>query len=75
MFTFLSHTTVTNIIQTIHELLLSKIFEEVNLADILYSITMDRTMDISTHEPMINLYLFCGILGINLMTPSLKLKL
>lgn len=48
-FTFLSPTTVTNIIQTICKLLLLKISEEVNSAGI-YSITMDTTMDISTHD-------------------------
>jgi len=48
-FTFLSPTTVTNIIQTICKLLLLKISEEVNSAGI-YSITIDTTMDISTHD-------------------------
>ncbi|XP_050547293.1 uncharacterized protein LOC126908980 [Daktulosphaira vitifoliae] len=49
LFTFLSHKTVTNVIQTIGELLLSKISKEVNVANN-YSITMDTTMDVSTHD-------------------------
>jgi len=49
LFTFLSPTTITNIIQTIHKLMLNKISEEINSAS-KYSITMDSTMDISTHD-------------------------
>lgn len=49
LFTFLSPTTIANIIQSIHKLMLNKISEEVNSVGE-YSITMDSTMDISTHD-------------------------
>lgn len=49
LFTFLSPTTIANIIQSIHKLMLNKISEEVNSAGE-YSIIMDSTMDISTHD-------------------------
>lgn len=67
LFTFLSPTTVTNIIQTICKLLLLKISEEVNSAGI-FSITIDTTW---IYLPMINVYLSCGILVTELKAPGL----